>query len=287
MSAALLGLLSAGGLGTADFMARFSTRALGAPLNYAGVLTVGVVISTGAFFLGGENFIWSPVGIALACAHGVSVALMCLMLYAGLARGPVSVVAPIVAAHPALVLVVNVAVGVRPSLAQWAAMAVVIVGGVLIALNAGSHAQHAPGGRRQLQVTLLIALGACLAYVMLVLTGQAATRWIGDMQTLFIARWSGLAFLVVILLSSRSEVRIPRPWWAFVLAQGILDTVGYIAFLAGAVTDAPHVAMVVASAFSLFTVLLARMILAEPISPLQWFAIALIAGGTAVLAGAG
>jgi drug/metabolite transporter (DMT)-like permease len=41
--------------------------------------------------------------------------------------------------------------------------------------------------------------------------------------------------------------------------------------------------MVVASAFSVVAVLLARLIVDEPVSKMQWAAIALIAGGTAVL----
>ena len=43
--------------------------------------------------------------------------------------------------------------------------------------------------------------------------------------------------------------------------------------------------MVVASAFSVVTVLLARVVIKEQVTPLQWAAIALIALGTAVLSG--
>jgi drug/metabolite transporter (DMT)-like permease len=68
-----------------------------------------------------------------------------------------------------------------------------------------------------------------------------------------------------------------------VVLQGILDGLGYITFLAGSNTAAPHVTMVVASAFSVVTVLLARIVIHEPVSKTQWGAIALIAGGTAVL----
>ena len=65
--------------------------------------------------------------------------------------------------------------------------------------------------------------------------------------------------------------------------QAGLDTLGYIAFLAGSNSAAPHITMVVASAFSVVAVLLARLIVDEPVSKMQWAAIVLIAGGTAVL----
>ena len=71
--------------------------------------------------------------------------------------------------------------------------------------------------------------------------------------------------------------------WPFVGLQAGLDTLGYIAFLAGSNSAAPHITMVVASAFSVVAVLLARIVINEKVSKMQWAAIALIAGGTAVL----
>ena len=46
MISALFGLASALSLGGADFMARFSARALGAPLTYGFVLLVGALGAT-------------------------------------------------------------------------------------------------------------------------------------------------------------------------------------------------------------------------------------------------
>jgi drug/metabolite transporter (DMT)-like permease len=80
----------------------------------------------------------------------------------------------------------------------------------------------------------------------------------------------------------RAPLRIPAEWLPFVGLQAGLDTLGYIAFLAGSNSAAPHT-MVVASAFSVVAVLLARIVIDEPVSKMQWAAIALIAGGTAVL----
>lgn len=281
MISALFGLASALGLGIADFMARFSARALGAPLTYACVLLVGAVVTT-AWVVGADvPLVWSPFGCAMAVAHGVSVAIMCMLLYLGLARGPIAVVASIVAAHPAFVLVANVAMGVRPSPLQWAAMVSIIVGGIAIARSAVSEDDevHAKADR----VTLLIAFGACMAYVALVLAAQSAVPIIGEVQTVWIGRWSGLAFVGAIILMRRQPIRLPAKWVPFVGLQGGLDTLGYVAFLAGAATAAPHITVVVASTFSVVTVILARLILHEPVSRLQWGSIGLIALGTAVL----
>jgi drug/metabolite transporter (DMT)-like permease len=206
---------------------------------------------------------------------------MCLLLYMGIARGPIAVVVPIVAAHPALVLVVNVLMGLRPSAMQWAAMAVIIAAGVFIARTAVAEPEEAAAESNR--ITVIIAVGACLAYVAIVLTGQAATPLIGAAQTMWIGRWTGLIFIAGILLVQRTPIRIPAEWIPFVGLQAGLDTFGYIAFLAGSNSAAPHITMVVASAFSVVAVLLARIVINEPVSKMQWAAIALIAGGTAVL----
>jgi drug/metabolite transporter (DMT)-like permease len=90
---------------------------------------------------------------------------------------------------------------------------------------------------------------------------------------------------VLALVAQGVRLQVPSNWWPFVGLQGGLDSLGYLAFLAGANTAAPHVTMVVASAFSVVTVLLARVVIKEQVTPLQWAAIALIALGTAVLSG--
>lgn len=281
MISALLGIASALSLGAADFMARFSTRALGAVLTYMFVVLIGAIGTTVWLLATGEVLVWSPLGIAIAIAHGISVATMCVLLYMGIARGPIAVVAPIVAAHPALVLAVNVLMGVRPSAIQWTAMIIVIAGGILIARSAVSDGESAEAEANR--TTLLIAFSACLAYVAIVLTAQAATPMIGAFQTMWIGRLTGLVVLGAVLIVQQVQFSIPREWVPFVSLQGGLDSLGYLTFLAGANSAAPHVTMVLASAFSVVTVLLARVFLYEPISKLQWTAISLIAIGAAVL----
>jgi drug/metabolite transporter (DMT)-like permease len=281
MISALLGLASALSLGAADFMARFSSRALGAPLTYGAVLLVGAVGATIWLLAIGAELVWSPLGCAIAAAHGVCVSVMCILLYLGIARGPIAVVVPIVAAHPALVLAVNVLVGVRPSTVQWVAMAAVMAGSIFIARTAVSDPEASE--TRNNRITVLIALGACLAYAAIVLTAQVATPLIGEFQTMWIGRWAGLVFIAVILLVQRARLRIPSEWLPYVGLQGGLDALGYFAFLAGTNTAAPHITMIVASAFGVVTVMLARLIIHEPVSKMQWAAIALIAAGTAVL----
>jgi len=284
MIPALLGLASALGLGVADFMSRFSARALGAPLTYGAVLLIGTTIMTAWVVAADVQLVWSPLGWAIAVAHGISVALMCMLLYAGLARGPIAVVASIVAVHPAPVLIAQVLMGVRPTAVEWVAMTVIIIGGIVIARTASEDTD--PVKAKTNRTTLLIAFGACLSYVGIVLTAQAAAPLIGEVQTVWIGRWSGLIFIAVILCVQGVPIRVPREWWPYVGMQGSLDTLGYLTFVMGAATTEPHITVVVASTFSVVTVILARVVLKEPVNSKQWASIGLIAAGTAVLSAA-
>ena len=109
------GSLSALLLGSSDFVGRFTTRAMGAPAALLGVLVTGCLLLSGVVWLldlplaaGGPRGWW------LVALNGAATTVMTLLLYAGLARGPVSLVAPIVASHPALVVAFYVALGARP-----------------------------------------------------------------------------------------------------------------------------------------------------------------------------
>jgi drug/metabolite transporter (DMT)-like permease len=284
VNAALWGCLSALSLGTADFMGRFSTRATSAEASYGAVLLVGAIAMSIWVAVDGVPLIWSPSGVALAVLHGFAVAIMSMLLYAGLARGPVSVVAPIVASHPVLVLLVLVALGSRPTALQWAAMLVVLAGAILIARSAETSTVG-PSDRSEVRRTLGIAVLSCLFYALLILLGQAAVPLIGSVQTTWTGRLAGLALVVVLALARRRPLGVRRAWVPFLAAQGLADMLGYVALTAGGATANPEITAVVAAGFSVVTVLLGWVILREPIGPLQWLAIAMIAGGSAVLAG--
>ncbi|MBN8911068.1 MAG: DMT family transporter [Rhizobiales bacterium] len=288
MNSALWGALSSASLGAADFMGRFSGRAVGATLTYGLVLLVGTILATLAVIFSGMEIVWSAYGWTMAIIQGISVSVMCVLLYAGLARGPVAIVAPIVAAHPIFVLAINVAMGLRPGPMEWLAMSAILAGGILIARSAGSHPQFAgPGGSSEMRKTILIAFGSCLAYVAIVLSSQAAAPVVGELQTLWISRWAGLIFVAIVLAVQGTRPVVSASWLPFITLQGVLDGLGYLTFLAGATSTEPHIAMVIASTFSVFTVLLAKIFLKEPISAQQWAAIASISIGTAALAGHG
>ena len=343
MGGVLWGCLSALCLGSADFMARFGTRALGARSVYLVVLAVGGTALTVVVLASGTPIVRSPPGLALSALHGLSVVVMSVLLYTALARGPISMVAPIVAAHPVLVLAFAFATGQRPSLAQWLAMAAIVAGVVAVARfaragpseadasQAGWRRTTAPRGEALCgdsgarvvdsrhsaksvpakagsgnpreskgfgeslssedpaarRTTLVIAAGASVAHALIIISGQAAVPYMGELQTTWIGRLTGLLALLALFAVRRERPRCERSWLPFLLLLGLLDTSGYLALFAGSTGPHPEATAVAASTFGVVTVVLARLVLREPITWRQWGAIALVFSGVAALAGAG
>jgi len=287
MNPALWGGVCALNLGTADFMARFSSQALGYRRALLGMLVAGAAILTGYVAWQQPPMTWRGDAVWLLGLNGLATTAMTLLLYQGLARGPVTVVAPIVAAHPALVLLLEVALGARPDALQWAAMAVTVAGAVVIARGAesGEPARHFPAGH--VRGSVLIAVLAALAYAVLVSAGQHAVPVYGQLQTLWLGRLISLAGLLALFAALRERPGVPAKWWPYVTLQGILDAGGYLALFAGSGGERPEIAAVTASTFGAVTTLLAYVVLGERIVAVQWAGLVCVFAGVAVLTGTG
>ena len=284
MNPAVWGGLCALGLGGADFVARYTSRAFGAANALLGMLAVGAVVLTAWVWIADPPFVWTASGLWLLAVNGVATTVMTLLLYKALARGPVSIVAPIVASHPVLVVALAVALGSRPSALQWVAMAATLIGVLVVAACARQF--EAPGvvSRRDLRVTVSIAVAAAVAYAVLVSAGQAAVPIYGEVQTLWLGRLVSLGSIALLFVARRDRPNLPWRWWPVLLGQGLLDAAGYLFLFAGSHGSNPEIAAVAGSTFGAVTTLLARFVLREAIGALQWGGVVLVFAGVAVLA---
>lgn len=286
MNPALWGLLTALGWGSADFIARFTGRAMGHHTALLAMLAVGAVLLPLLVRAFGLSFVWSLEGWWLLALSGVGIMVATLLLYWALARGPVTVVAPIVGSYPGLVVAFAVLVlGARPLPVQWAAMAAVLLGILLVARAAESFRDEAEYTRRALRGTLMIALASSLWFAIAVSAAQAAMPIYGELQTVCVARWISLAAAAALMLARREVPRVPLKWWPLVTVQGVFDAGAYLALLLGSHGDGAAIAAATASGFSAVTVILARAVLREAMTTAQWLGVALIVAGVATLTG--
>ena len=281
MNPALWGTLTALGWGSADFIARFSGRALGPERSLFGMLAVGSVAMSLWAWLAPAPLVWRSDGLGWVALAGLGITLATLLLYTALARGPVSVAAPISASYPALVVAGELALGTRPGGLQWAAMAATMLG-VLIVARTGRGAAL-DGGARRLGPTVALALGSAVGFAVTLFFAREAVAVYGQIETVWLTRLVSLGCVLLILLLRRRPPRVPARWWPLLTAQGLLDTFAYIALFAGMAGAGTALVAVASSAFGVVTVILARIVLREPIGGAQWGGIALAGGGVAVL----
>jgi drug/metabolite transporter (DMT)-like permease len=280
MNAVLFGIATAICWGCADFLARFTGRAVGPDVALAGMLVASAILLTLLALLASAPLIEALAEWPLILATGLAVMAATLLLYAGLTRGPIGMVAPIAGAYPAFNVLIGLAAGVVPTGAQWIAILSVMAGVAVVARCA-----PAPDGEvaDDLRLTFVIALLSALAFALAISAGQAAARVHGELAVTAAARWVSVVAAFGWLIIRGRPVLVPAGWRWPVAAQGTLDGAAYLALFAAAHGPGSVIAAVVASSFAAVTVVLARVVLKEPMSSAQWAGIAMIVAGVGVL----
>ncbi|TFH41994.1 MAG: hypothetical protein E4H01_14135 [Lysobacterales bacterium] len=285
MNAFLGGLLAALAWGSADFIARFTAGAVGHVNALFGMLAASAVILTGVVYFMDLGMVDSSAGWWLLLLTGAGLTLATLLLYQGLVRGPVTIVAPIAGTFPAFNILLALMLGVRPGVLEWLAMAAVMVGVLVVARSARHFEARGDYTRTQLRITIFISISASFMFAVTVAAGQEAGAIYGDVQTVFLGRWISLAFCALLLAARREVPRIPLRWWPALAAQGALDGSALLAVIAGSQGAGSAVTAVLASTFAAVTVVLARIFMRETMSKGQWLGIMIILAGVASLSG--
>jgi drug/metabolite transporter (DMT)-like permease len=243
---------------------------------------VGAVLITAWMFVEQPAVTWSLEAVLLVLSAGVSLMAATLWLYQGVARGPISIVEPIVCSYPILTVLLTVIDGHIPTLIQFLFMAITMAGVIIVARSTGSHID---GGHDAglLRGTILISIASAIAFGVGVYLSQRALPMLGDLPTLWSSRLVSLAALIVLMLAARERPALPMKWWPALASQGLLDTGGYAALYQAAYGEGSGIAAVVASSYGALSTLLAWIILRERVNAVQWGGIALVFGGVAGL----
>lgn len=282
--ALVLGLTTAFAYGTADLLARFSTRQLGVLRALVGTLLAGsLVLSVWLLF--------SHVELAplLAAWHwlvlpGVLNFVMLALLYAALERGPISVASPVVAIHPALVVLCLLAVGVYPSARESLGSLVILAGGLLLATQVERVGAGLSLPKAYARKTAILALACAVVLAFQILSVQHAARQIGALPAAWGSRVFAFVCAALALPLRRGTQRGTLRGYALTIVQGLLDVTAVTALAYGSGSDSARtIVPVVGSAFSAVTVVLARLVLKEVMTRLQWLAIGVLLCGIVLL----
>ena len=271
--AVVLALVSALVYGASDFLGGLSSRRA----SVFGVVALAQLVGLTALlvllpWLGG------PVGradLAWGTAAGLAGALGLIVFFRTLARGVMSVVAPVTAVTAAAVPVVVGVLG-GDSIGPWATVGIVLalVAVVLVSAEKGLSALRAA---RPASLAPALAAGVAFGSFFVCLDRTSADA---GLTPLVAARLTSVCLAVALALAARQPLRVGRPALPLVALSGLGDVTANALFLLATQQDGQlAITGVLASLYPVSTVVLAQLVLRERLAGTQ------VAGlGTAVAA---
>lgn len=266
MSALSLGLIAAVCWGFHDICVRFLSQKTPLSACIMTVLVTGLTFHLGLMFAR-DGFAPLPAtAMWLSLGAGAFFLMATFGLYHAFQRGPVRLVAPLIAGYPILSVGVAALQGTAISPLQWLAVLAIVAGVAVVAALSDTSRDAAPPKGPTILYALISAIGFAGTFAL----GQHAAEMSGEMPTTLVSRLLAVGLTVVILLVFR------LPFWPgmralpLLILMGIADGIALFCVLsAGSLPDAQYAA-VTSSMFGLLTILLAWALLREHMSWPQW-----------------
>lgn len=276
----LLAVLSAIAFGGADFLGGItSRRAPAVTVVFTAHLAGLALVLALAPLWGVEGARAAP--ILWGAAAGTAGAAGLVVLYHALANTVLSIAAPAAALFGALLPVgYGLFVGDRPAVLAWVGVAVAVPS-LLLITSAGSGGDHGirSHARKAVLLGALAGLGFALFGIFMSRTTVASGLW-----PLVGARIVSIPVLFVIAVGlGRPLLAAPPVSWV-ALTVGAADMGANILYLAALHRGLISLVVVISSLYPAFTVLLARSVLHERITPLQTAGLVLAGAGIALIA---
>ncbi|MEW2919774.1 DMT family transporter [Ruegeria sp. ANG10] len=279
MSALALGLLAALCWGFHDLAVRYVSQSVSVIAALMAVLVAGALLQFGLVA------IW--VGFATMSAKAVSYAVVAggfyllagLSMYAAFQRGPVRLVAPLVASYP--VLSVSLAIWRGSEVSIWHWLAIIAIGvGVSIVSTQSDDSTEYPAAGPTIAFSILAAIGFAATFAL----GQYAAELGDEFTVSLIGRLTAIPVLAAIAVASRKSLWPGTRALPLLCLMGALDAVAILCVVsAGGLPNAQY-ASVAASIFGLLTVVLAWAILREEMAFVQWLGCIIAFAGIGYLA---
>jgi drug/metabolite transporter (DMT)-like permease len=279
--AVVLALVAAASWGTSDFLGGLAGRRR----------TDEVTVSFGAQVVGLLGFALLALAVpsdglargdlALAAGAGVGGAIGVTLLYRGLTRGTMGVVAPVTGAGSAAIPVAWGGVtGEVPGALGWLGIAAAITAIVLVSRQP-APAVATDGVPATAGLWEAVGAGVGFGAVFVLLDALSPTS---GLLPLVPMKLVAAVVLGVVVLARRvpplpgAGARLP------VLGVGVLDNAANLAYLLATRSGLLAAVAVIASLYPVVTVLLARRVLHEHLTPTQFAGLALALGGVVLLA---
>jgi drug/metabolite transporter (DMT)-like permease len=284
MISVLLGLVAALSWSMHDLLARRFAAATGPFRMSMWIMLAGALILLLPVLWRGQ--IWTADGfsISLALAMGVVYAFALGGLLLAFSLAPVSIVGPLTAGYPALVVVWGLINGVSPNQLQWFGIVLVLLGVITVSRNGHSEGGSDSVAEGRMPLVIASAVVASLAFAAAIVMGQAATHSLGEYEVTFLSRFP--AAVVLFFAASREgrqKLAMSRGALISVFAMAACDVVAVTAINAAAHFPNRELGAMAISSYAALAVILAMVFLKERVTPLQWLGILMVVCGIAAL----
>jgi drug/metabolite transporter (DMT)-like permease len=287
----VFGLAAAVCWGSADFLARYSTRIIGTYrtllfMQLFGFVGLGLYLAfSGEFVRLYESTNWYDWFWALVAA--LLNIISAFALYHAFEVGVISVVSPIGASYGAITVALAFLSGERLNLNRAIGIFTALLGVILASVSLASLqptsalplVEVSPKAKTAfLPPGIASALLAAVAFgFTFYVVGFQVTPHLGGFASVWFVRLTTLWVLPLVALTTHQSTSIPRGsvWW-FIAGVGILDTIAFVCNNLGLATDQVSVVTILASLFSAITVILAWIFLEERLHWSQWLGILII-----------
>lgn len=208
-----------------------------------------------------------------------------VFLYRGLARGRMSVVAPITAVEAAIVPVAyGLLTGEHPGAVALAGVAVALVAVALVSAPQPGGVDLSQRSSRLAQPgvadALVAGFGFGCFFIFLAHTGDATGLW-----PLVGTKLSSISLVLVAGVATRSSLRPIAGSTKAILTAGALDVTANVLYLLASRAGLLSLVAVLTSLYPASTVILARLVLRERMSRPQLAGLVLVVTGVALIAG--
>ena len=284
--AILLGLAAAATYGAADFMGGLVSRRVNAICVVLISQLVGLALLALVFPFAGGAFEARAVlwGLAAGVGGGGGV----VFLYRGLARGRMSVVAPLTAVEAAIIPVAyGLLSGEQPGPVALGGVVIALVAVMLVSSpqeDAGAAGEPAVRGSRLAQPGVADALAAGFGFgcffIFLSHAGEHSGMW-----PLVGTKLSSISLVLIAAAVTRTSLRPSAGTWPAIVGSGVLDVSANVFYLLASRVGLLSLVAVLTSLYPSSTVLLARVVLRERMSRPQLVGLVLVIAGVALIAG--
>jgi drug/metabolite transporter (DMT)-like permease len=276
----LAALSSAACIGAADFLGAWTSRAA-SPLIVALWINIVALLALGVL-CGLSHPQLSSGAAGGAVLGGIVSAIAINLIYAALAAGAMSLIAPLVACGTSGIPVVTaIVLGHAPHLLEDLGIVLSLGGMLAITWEPAARVDRVSLTRSAIALSAAASVAAGTAFVILQQSVAGGSHVVVGVAAL--SRLCAVIVCFVLVAAGRRSIVIHGPVKTRVLTAGLLEAGGITLFLAGTALGSNAVVAVIVSLYAIVTVFLAQTVLGERVSVQQGLGILAAVAGVALL----